>query len=117
KFSAIQFAATAIESVRQFNRIERVNPIEQLNCAARFVRLEMADQVPTSSIATNFGNLRVGFLHAVLAEINLTSRNRFAHLVGRMRLTYRDQRDVVSRAMCTSRSLHDGSPYFLDPHS
>ena len=65
----------------------------------------------------HFGNLRLGFLHAVLAEINLTGRNRFPHLVRRMRLTYRDQRDVVSRAVRPSRGRRDGSSYFFDPRS
>jgi hypothetical protein len=43
--------------------------VEKLNGAARFVCLQMSNQVPSSFISSYFGDLRFGFLNTILSEI------------------------------------------------
>jgi hypothetical protein len=63
------FGTKPIETLRQVDRIERMNDVKQVNCASRLVSLKVSDEVPAHVFMANLADLAFRFLDAVFSEI------------------------------------------------
>jgi hypothetical protein len=66
---APRFCAQTVQAAGERDGIQRMNQIKERNRTARFIRLQMADQMPASAVAPEFTNLLVSFLDAVFPQI------------------------------------------------
>src|SRR6266481_964990 len=82
-----------------------MNYIEQLHGSPRFVRLQVPDEMPTSGLAPDFGNLCLRFLNAILAEVGYPDRGRLLNDLSRMGLTDCYECDVTRLPICPERGL------------
>ena len=63
-------ATQTIQPAREFERVERMDDVEELNRAAGLVCLEVSDEVPTRVGPSNLVNLLFSFLDAILAYVS-----------------------------------------------
>jgi hypothetical protein len=63
------FGAHSIESFCQSGRVKRMNYVEKTDCPPRLVRLQMAHQMPTSSVPSQFTYLFFRFLDSIFTQV------------------------------------------------
>ena len=94
--------------------IDRVDHVEA-GRLLRFVRLEMADEVPADRQIGRLRDLLQRFLHFVFAEVDLAGGRSGAHVLGRKRFRDGDERDgggiASGPAGCARDAIaHAGQP-------
>src|ERR1051326_4725579 len=75
--------------------------------AARFVGLQMSDEMPARAFISELRDLLFGFLHAVLAEVGGAEFDETIYQTRRMRLADRDQPNLCRTAAAVPRSRCD----------
>src|SRR6185369_14268328 len=90
------FQAQAIQTLREINRIERVNNVKQVNGTPGFIGLKVPDEVPSGRVAPDFGNLFLGFLDAIFSDIQCSNFDHFLYNRSRVGLADSDEPDLVS---------------------
>ena len=84
-----------------------------------FVFLEVSHKMP-AQVRRQFRNLRTRFLNTTFAKQSLSSLNRLAHFLSRMRLGDRNEFDLINCAPRLRGSLRDLFPHarniFSDIH-
>jgi len=97
------------EECRQFDRVDRLNDVEEMQCLVYLVGLQVADQVPAHCEVTEGRDLLLGFLYPVLTEVGNARQDRLPHDIGGGGLGYGHQANGGSRATGALRRLGDRS--------
>src|ERR1051326_2097782 len=75
--------------------------------AARFIGLQMSDEMPARALVSQLRDLLFGFLHAVLTEVGGAEFDETSYPTRRMRLADRDEPDIFRTTTAVPRSRFD----------
>src|SRR6185312_13792469 len=98
----VERGSSAIESLRNFERINGIDCIKELGGAVGLVRLQWPDEMEAGiAESSQMLGLLLKLLHAVFAKEPLPRRVGLQNDVDRMDLAYGHQRDFVLRALAS----------------
>src|SRR5690606_30180777 len=106
--------------LREPQRVDAVDEIEQWKGAPHLVALKVPDQVPFAAVAPHRRHLRFELLDAVLPEPIQTRGQQRLHRLGAVTLGHRDDRYLVPpprTLQCTRQSLPHSGQRLRQPRS
>ncbi len=107
----VQLGGAAIDFLGQFQRIDRLDHVEQLYSPSCFIGLEMANQVKTRNMA-DIDNLRLRFLHTTFPNIMIAGSDCCSDYTSRVSLGDGDHCDIVSITIIQLACFEDSPAEF-----